>query len=457
MGNTIAEIRLKQNDADRFVKETGSLGKLAFKRVGGANGLMVRVTAKGKASWVLRYQIGQQMNHNAAKRRDLKLGEYNDLSIAQARLKASDLLRETLDGYDPLAEREKRKKEQIDYVSFAAAFEKVYELKQQELSNAKHVAQWKNTMEKYVLPFIGSQDIRHLTVDDVLRILEQPVHDKNGKPIKKEDNRTALTFWHGKTETADRVRQRMESVFGWAIATGNRTDANPAIWTNNLEWRLPKVSAIKKSRKQPRFDIKELPYWFAEMNKLNGNAAKCLCLVAITASRTGTVRNARWDQFDFEKKVWVAPADNMKGLADKRREHTMPLGDRAVRFLEALQEEQEICAPFDSTLLFPSPSNGFEPISDNFTKPLQVVNNRHPNGGYRDPKQPEFFAVPHGIRATFSMWAAEQGYEPLIFEQQLAHNVGSEVFRAYMRSDLLDRRRAMMDEWEKHLFSVIDG
>ena len=107
-------------------------------------------------------------------------------------------------------------------------------------------------MEKYVLPFIGSQDIRHLTVDDVLRILEQPVHDKNGKPIKREDNRTALTFWHGKTETADRVRQRMESVFGWAIATGNRTDANPAIWTNNLEWRLPKVSAIKKSRKQPR-------------------------------------------------------------------------------------------------------------------------------------------------------------------------------------------------------------
>ena len=156
---------------------------------------MVRVTAKGKASWVLRYQVGQQMNYNAAKRRDLKLGEYADLSIAQARAMASDLLRETLDGYDPLAEREKRKKEQIDYVSFATAFENVYALKQNELSNAKHIAQWRSTMETYVFPFIGNTDIRNITVDDVVRVLSQPVHDKNGKPIKKDDNKTLLTLW----------------------------------------------------------------------------------------------------------------------------------------------------------------------------------------------------------------------------------------------------------------------
>lgn len=451
MGNTIAEIRLKQTDADRFVKHTTAQGKLAFKRVGGANGLMVRVTAKGKASWVLRYQVGQQMNHNAAKRRDLKLGEYADLSIAQARAMASDLLRETLDGYDPLAEREKRKKEQIDYVSFATAFENVYALKQDELSNTKHIAQWRSTMETYVFPFIGNTDIRHITVDDVVRVLSQPVHDKNGKPIKKHDNKTLLTLWNSKTETADRVRQRMETVFGWAIGTGERTASNPATWKNNLEWRLPAASAIKKKRQQPRFALNEIPHWFAEMSKLDGYAAKCLCLVAITASRTGPARNARWEQFDLINGVWNAPAENMKGLKHQKKAHIMPLGRRAVDFLKTLQNDEDI----KEGLLFPSPSDRYrnKPISDNFTKPLSTVNNRHPNGGYRDPDQPEFTSVPHGIRATFSIWAAEQGYDPLIFEKQLAHKVGSDVFLAYMRSELLERRRAMMENWEEHLFS----
>lgn len=329
-------------------------------------------------------------------------------------------------GGDPLAE--KRKKQQA--LTFEKAVEEYLRAKLSEFRNEKHRKQWRATLDTYALPSLGKKRVADISVQDVRDVLT---------PI-----------WLSKTETASRLRGRIENVLSWATVAGHRTGDNPARWKGNLSEMLAKPSKVAKSDNQPALALPDVSKWWNDLVDRDGMAAEALRFLALTAARSGEVRGMTWDEVDLGDRkhgespnaVWNIPANRMKN----GRPHRVPLPLQAVMLLESLPRMK------DSPYVFFAARGGM--LSDMSISAVmrRMQEARVASGeiGHIDPssKRP---AVPHGLRSTFRQWAAEQAYPREMAELALAHWIGSEVERAYQRADLLEQRRAMMNEWAKFL------
>lgn len=394
--------------------------------VADGKGLYLQVSKWGTKSWVFKFTLG-------GRTRGMGLGPIDELSLKKAREEVERLRVMVREGRDPIEERaEQRRQLKAKYednsstMLFKDAIAKAHARKEGEFSNEKHRKDWRSSLDTYAVPMLGSMDVAHITHQDVLRVLNQSVDEAGG------------TLWETKTDTATRLRGRIESVLSWATVSGFRTGDNPARWAGNLKELLPKPSKVSKVTKQPALTQADFPKWFAEMRKRDGMATRCLEFAVLCASRSGEVRGATWDEIDLEARIWKIPGARMK----MERDHRIPLSDEAVALLKATPRVS------GSPYVFPAVRGGA--LSDMalsaLMRRLQEAEVKAGRKGWLDPDSGRP-AVPHGLRSTFRVWTAERGYDRDMAEMALAHSVGSAVERAYQRSDMVERRRAMMADW----------
>lgn len=395
--------------------------------VGGVAGLMLQITPTGAKSWILRAMVG-------GRRRAIGLGPWPEVALADARDRARAARARIGEGFDPVEERKAARAALVAAarrgLTFADAVDRYLKAKAGEFRNEKHKRQWQATLAAYALPDLGGMLVQDIEVPDVLRILA---------PI-----------WTDKTETATRLRGRVEAVLSWATVAGHRTGDNPARWRGALSELLPAPGKLAAVVHHPALSLTDAASWFAELRERDGMAARALEFATLTAARSGEVRGMTWAELDLSAALWTVPAARMKA----RREHRAPLTPDAVALLEALPR-------FDGCeLVFPGARG--RPLSD---MSLSAVCRRMQDdaeaeakergqpverAGWRDPRSARP-VVPHGLRSTFRDWCAERGIERDLAEIALAHVVGSDVERAYRRSDMLDRRRAVMADWAAFL------
>lgn len=392
----------------RKAKELGSLAVTRLTTpglhfVGGVAGLGLQVLPTGGRSWVLRATVG-------GRRRDMGLGGFPDVSLADARAAARRAREQIREGRDPIAEARTaasalraRQAEEITFEEAARAYIKAHEA---GWRNDKHAQQWRSTLESYAYPIAGGLLVRHVELAHVLAILE---------PI-----------WTTKTETAKRLRGRIEQVLDWAAARGHREGSNPARWRGHLDKLLPPPSKVTRVEHRAALPIREAPAFMRLLRIAEGMGARALEFVVLTAARSGEVRGAVWDEIDLREAVWTVPGNRMKA----GKEHRVPLSQAAVELLTALPRAA------DTNLVFPAPRGG--QLSDMTL--TAVLRRMHVP------------AVPHGFRSTFRDWAAERtNYPREVAELALAHTIGDKVEAAYRRGDLFEKRRRMMTEWARFL------
>lgn len=388
-------------------KRASELNALAVSRlvepglhfVGGVAGLALQISKSGARSWILRLRVG-------GKQREMGLGGYPTVTLADARVRAREL-RLLLDkGVDPIAERRERKSALAADVAKAVTFEwcakRFVDGKSAEWKNAKHAAQWSATLEQYAHPVIGKMLVRDVELPHVLRILE---------PI-----------WETKTTTASRLRARIDNILDWSIVHGYRTGPSPARWKGHLDKLLAKPSKVAGVEHHAAIDYREIGLFVAKLRKQAGIAARALEFLILTAARSGEVRGATWQEIDVDAAVWTVPAARMKAGI----EHRVPLSVQALDLLRRLPREAGV------DLIFPAPRGGI--LSD--MTMLAVMRRMDAN------------AVPHGFRSTFRDWAGEiTAYPPEVIEHALAHRLKNKVEAAYARGTLFEKRRRMMTEW----------
>jgi integrase len=379
--------------------EVSRLKAPGYFAVGGVAGLHLQVSASGARSWILRVMVG-------GKRRDMGLGGFPDVPLAQAREKAR-AAREKIDaGIDPVEARRIAKSAMLASAAAAKTFiecrRAFVDAKSGEWRNAKHEAQWKSTLERFADPVIGEMLVRDIGLPHILEILE---------PI-----------WKTKTETATRVRGRLEQVLDWATVRGYRAGENPARWKGHLDHLLPKPRKITKVQHHAAVPVDGAAAFLASLRGVDGMGARALEFAILTAARSGEVRGARWSEFDFDEKVWTVPGERMKGKV----EHRVPLSKQAIKLLKALPRFEKV------EVVFPGLKG--QVLSD---MTLSAVMRRM-----------EVDAVPHGFRSTFRDWAAERTNFPRdLAEMALAHVIESKVEAAYRRGDMLAKRLKMMQTW----------
>jgi integrase len=366
-------------------------------------GLSLIVTDAGAKKWELRIAIG-------GRRRQLGLGVYPSVSLEDARSKATQIRLGATQGRDLVSEEKRAERLAAApprSITFRAAFDGYFEMKEQQLSNEKHKAQWRSTMEAYVFPSIGKRPIDEITAAEVIDIL---------KPI-----------WNTKRETARRVLQRMRAVFEAAIVRGERDKASPTIG----------VAAVLGSRNlkrdhHPAMPYAEVPAFVSRLRGLEGWPATRLAFefLILTASRSGEVRLANWSEIDLDNALWTVPADRMKA----RVEHVVPLPPRAI----ALVREARVAYP-KSELVFPGTKPGLPLSNMTLTKVLRDAG--------LDGK-----ATTHGFRSSFKDWSAEVAKaRDEVSEAALAHRIPDKVRAAYLRTRFLDERRELMKRWASYI------
>lgn len=395
-------------------------GKNATFSVGGVDGLLLQITPTGARSWLLRCNVG-------AKRRHIGLGGYPDVSLAHARERARETRELIWQGIDPVEQKKANRAAlsaaQKRGLTFSEAMERYLTNKLVEFRNEKHQKQWRSSLDAYAVPRIGDILVDDLSVHDIQRTLE---------PI-----------WATKTETASRLRGRIENVLAWAIVAGHRRGANPAIWKGNLDAILPKPGKISKSVHHAALQLQDATDWFSDVRSRSGFATRALEFMALTATRSGEIRGALWSEIDIEARLWIIPATRMKA----GNEHRVPLTEAAVSLLQSLDKFE------GSEFVFPAVRGGM--LSDAaLSACMKRIHEAREGGGYVDRVSGRL-AVPHGLRSTFRDWTAERTQYPReMAEIALAHNVGSEVERAYRRGDMIEKRRQMMAAWGRFLTGV---
>ena len=348
-----------------------------------------------------------------SKRRDIGLGGYPDVTLSQARDKARELREKIKEGIDPVEERranrERLKLAQANSITFDEAVDQVLAIREIEYKNSKHIAQWRSTLETYASPIIGKLPVADIEKGHILQIL-QPI-------------------WKKKTETASRLRGRIENVLSWATVSDYRTGENPARWKGHLDQLLSKPSKTTKVKHHKAIPWQDIGSFMRNLQQREGMAAKALEFLILTATRSGEVRGATWDEVDLDTRIWTVPADRMKA----GREHQVPLSNEAVSLLEALPRMN------NDEHLFPAPRGGS--LSD---MSISAVVRRM-----------KVEAVPHGFRSTFRDWCEENTNFPHnVAEMALAHTIGNKVEAAYRRGDLLAKRTKLMQVWAKYCNTV---
>jgi integrase len=405
-------------DVKRLVHPGGK--RSALLAVGGVPGLHLQINPAGGRSWILRATVGTL-------RRDIGLGGFPAVTLAQARDKAREARAMIEDGIDPVEARKAAKAAlaaaQGRGLTFDAATKKYLETKLEGFKNAKHRQQWENTLATYASPELGKMLVQDIETQDVLRVLT---------PI-----------WSSKTETASRVRGRIEAVLSWATVSGHRKGDNPARWAGNLKELLPAPSKVADEEHHPAIQISDAARWFAALQSRDGMGARALELLAMTGLRSGEIRGARWDEIDLNAGLWILPAARMK----MKVEHRVPLPAAAIAMLKALPRMDS------NPLVFPAARRG--ELSDMtlsaVMKRMHEADIAAGGPGFVDrvSKRP---AVPHGCRSVFRDWVAEcTNYPADMAEVALAHKISNAVEAAYRRGDMIEKRRAMMAAWVEFL------
>ncbi|NMM04765.1 site-specific integrase [Polaromonas sp.] len=367
--------------------------------VGGVSGLYLYVNDSGARAWVLRTMVGN-------KRRHMGLGGFPDVTLAQAREKARKAKDEIAQGIDPIVQRKaatsQLQAQQATEKTFRQASEGYIAAHGDTWRNPKHRAQWAATLETYAFPVMGNLLVKDVAQEHVLSALE---------PI-----------WKTKNETASRLRGRIESVLDWATVRKYRSGENSARWKGHLDMLLPAPSKVKKVEHHRALPIDSMNAFMVDLRKREGTAARALEFTILTASRSGEVRGASWEEVDLKAGVWTVPSERMKS----GKEHRVPLTESAIQILRTRPHQDEI------GLVFPALRGG--QLSD---MAMTAVMRRM-----------EVDAVPHGFRSTFRDWARERtNYPRDLAEQALAHALDNKVEAAYRRGDALEKRREMMATW----------
>lgn len=380
----------------------GRLNEPGMYAVGGVPGLHLRVLPSGAKTWILRVMV-------EGKRADMGLGGFPAVSLADARAAGKTLRQQIASGGNPVAERHAQRAERATAQTFAQAADAYITAHAPGWKNAKHAQQWRSTLDTYAMPVLGALLARHIELRHILAVLS---------PI-----------WETKTETASRLRNRVELVLDWATAHGQREGLNPARWRGHLDKLLPKPSKVAKTQHHAALPVGEVGAFVERLRQQVGMGARALEFAILTAARSGEVRGATWSEIDLMAGVWAIPGERMKA----GRDHRVPLSGAALALLAGLPRMA------GSDLVFQSPRGG--PLSD---MTLSAVLRRM-----------EVAAVPHGFRSTFRDWAAERtAYPGDLAEMALAHTIGDKVEAAYRRGDMFDKRRRMMEEWASFCATV---
>ena len=373
-------------------------------------GLYLQVTDTGAKSWLYRYQI-------AGRRRWMGLGAYPKMTLAKARMARDAQQKLVKAGIDPLdvksenaaeAERKRREQESLK-MTFKLCAEAYIDHKAPGWSNAKHAQQWRNTLKTYAYPSIGQLPVAQVEIEHVLEIL-QPI-------------------WLTKTETATRVRNRIELVLDYASALKHRRGDNPARWRGNLANLLPAPTKLKDVQHHTALPYDDLPAFMADLAQAKGVAARALVLTILAATRTSETLNATWSEFELDKATWTIPKSRMKA----GKAHRIPLSGPALQLLKALPRDE------GAVYVFPGQRKG-KPLSNmSMTNVLRRM-------GRGD-------LTVHGFRSTFRDWIAEKtNYPRRVAETALAHKLKDGAEAAYQRGDLLEKRAEMMEAWARYCF-----
>lgn len=384
-------------------KEVAALGAPGRHRVG--QNLYLQITQAGARSYLFRFKLAGP----GQKQREMGLGGFKDITLSEARDEARNLRRLVRDGIDPIEhrrrDRDAARRAQEGAISFQKAVEKFLEDNEHAWKNEKHRQQWRNTLASYAYPTMGTVRVGDVETQHVLEVL---------RPI-----------WREKTETASRVRGRIETVLDWAKTHGMRDGENPARWRGHLSNALPSRASLQKVDHHPALPYDKLSAFMVDLRKREGMSALALEFLILTAARSGEVRGARWDEFDLKKGVWTVPAERMKA----GREHRVPLSPRALDIAKSLHEVRT------GAFVFPAPRGG--EFSDAALGALLK-------------RMKRTSITVHGFRSTFRDWAAEQtSFPPEIAERALAHVNRDKVEAAYQRSDLFEKRRKLMETWAR--------
>ena len=382
------------------------LTKPGLHAVGGVAGLHLQVKDTGARSWILRAQIG-------SRRRDVGLGGYPDVSLAAAREGAREARELIRQGIDPIEARKAAKAaliaEQARQITFAEAAVQCHATKAPEFRNAKHAADWINSINRYAVPIIGQLPVADVELPHIIKILE---------PI-----------WRSKTETATRVRQRIESVLAWATVSGYRSGDNPARWKGNLEHALAKPSKVRKRTHFAALPWYQVGSFMVDLREREGMSARALEFLILTAARSGEARLATWEEIDLDAKLWTVPAERMKA----GKAHRVPLSQPAIKLLKNLPRM------VGSEYVFTSPRGG-------------ALSDMSISGVCRRMKVD---AVPHGFRSTFKDWCrSSTAYADEVSELALAHVSSDSTRAAYARDELLPKRARLMRDWAKFCGTV---
>ncbi|MDR3213290.1 MAG: integrase arm-type DNA-binding domain-containing protein [Azoarcus sp.] len=368
-------------------------------KYGDGKGLYLQVTKNMSKSWVFRYEMNGAEHY-------MGLGPLHTVNIDNAREEARKARTCIARGIDPLRERAlvaaQNKSMNTNRKTFDDCAAQYIENHKKGWKSEKHQKQWEYSLRTYVSPRFGKINVCDITTSHVLKVLE---------PI-----------WATKTETAARLRERIERILSWAATLGYRDAENPARWDGHLQELLPPPARVKPVRHHPSMSYHEIGAFFSRLGNERGVAARALQFVILTACRTSEAQAATWQEIDLAQRLWVIPAARMKC----GRQHRIPLADAALSILDSLQGAHP-------EWVFPGGRG--RPLHGSAM--LDVL--RRMNRGD---------VTVHGFRSSFRIWAAERtAYPREILELALAHRQGTQVEEAYQRSDLAERRRALMLDW----------
>lgn len=409
-------------------------GRLApgLHRDGKVTGLWLNVGRRGNKSWVLRYTPpgaevrAAGLTAGRRKPRAMGLGPFPAVSVAAARERAEEARQLLAEGLDPLDERRRRREEErlasMRAITFAEAAYAYIDAKVEPgeggFRNAKHRQQWRNTLETYAVPLIGAINVTDVDTDHVLQVLlQETVAGPETGP-----------FWTLKTETATRVRGRIEKVLAWAAFRGLRPKSdNPARWHGHLEHALVAPATLRKTKNHAAMPYAEIPGFMANLRKRSGIASRALEFAVLTAARSGEVRNAVWAEMDVNGHVWTIPAERMKA----GRQHEVPLTDATLAILAGLPRTD------GNEHVFAGSARAGRLSENALLSVLKRMGLGH--------------LTQHGFRSTFRDWAGETTSHPReIMEYALAHGLKDRTEAAYQRGTLFPKRKVLMAEWSDY-------
>lgn len=368
-------------------------------RYGDGGGLYLQVSSYGSKAWVFRYMLDGKARH-------MGLGSVDTFSLKEARERARQARQLVTDGNDPIEIKRAKRSTSLaataKRMTFKEAAERFIKDKGDAWRSPVHRQQWTNTLATYAEPIIGNLSVAEIETAHIVKVLE---------PI-----------WREKTETASRLRGRIETVLNWATVHGLRAGENPARWRGHLQNLFP---AKGKGVGHAALPYAALGGFMARLREREGVSARALEFTILTAARTGEVIGAKWDEFDLDAKVWTIPVERMKA----KKEHRVPLSARAVEILKALPREGEY--------VFPG-ARAKKPLSNMAMSELLK--------GMIPAKE----ATVHGFRSTFREWAGEMSAHPReVIEHALAHQLADKAEAAYQRGTLFPKRIRLMDDWAK--------